>query len=60
MPGAVKIFVGNKIDLREQVKQMSEDVKTMPIYKETAKAVFEQELKCKYLECSALTREGLL
>jgi hypothetical protein len=32
--------VGNKIDLREQVKMMSEDVKTMPIYKETAKAVF--------------------
>lgn len=52
----MKIFVGNKIDLREQYTKNSKDPKTAPIIKETARKVFEEELKCKYLECSALTR----
>lgn len=59
MPAAIKIFVGNKVDLREQATRTAKDPKTAPITKETAKAVIENELKCKYVECSALTREGL-
>lgn len=59
MPTAVKIFVGNKVDLRESAYKSARDPKTAPIAKETARNVFEGELNCKYLECSALTREGL-
>jgi GTPase SAR1 family protein len=59
VPSAIKIFVGNKVDLREQATRSASDPKTAPITRETAKAVIENELKCKYLECSALTREGL-
>lgn len=56
MPAAIKIFVGNKVDLREQATRNAKDPKTAPITKETAKTVIENELKCKYVECSALTR----
>lgn len=49
MPTAVKIFVGNKVDLRDQATKNAKDPKSAPITKETAKAVFENELKCKYL-----------
>lgn len=59
VPSAIKIFVGNKVDLREQATKNAKDPKSAPITKETARTVFENELKCKYLECSALTREGL-
>ena len=56
VPGAVKVFVGNKIDLRDQATKNAKDPKSAPITKETAKAVIENELRCKYVECSALTR----
>lgn len=59
VPEAVKIFVGNKIDLREEYTKKATDPKSAPITKETAKVVFENELKRKYMECSALTRENL-
>ena len=59
VPTATKIFVGNKIDLRESASKNSKDPKTAPIARETAKSLIEGELKCSYLECSALTREGL-
>jgi GTPase SAR1 family protein len=59
VPSAVKIFVGNKIDLRDSASKNAKDPKSAPIAKETAKAVIEGELKSQYLECSALTREGL-
>jgi GTPase SAR1 family protein len=59
VPAAVKIFVGNKIDLRESASRSARDPKSAPITRDTAKSVIEGELKCQYLECSALTREGL-
>lgn len=59
VPAAVKIFVGNKIDLRESATKAAKDPKSAPITKETARKIFEEELNCKYIECSALTREGL-
>lgn len=39
VPGAVKIFVGNKVDLRESFTKNSKDPKTAPIARETAKNV---------------------
>ena len=59
VPSAVKVFVGNKIDLREQHQKQSTDPKKAPIVKETARKIIEDEMKCKYFECSALTQEGL-
>lgn len=54
-----KIFVGNKIDLREEYKLSNKDPKTAPILKETARKIIEEQFQCKYMECSALTQEGL-
>lgn len=54
-----KIFVGNKIDLRDEYAIMKKDPKDAPIMKETARKVIEDEFKCRYMECSALTQEGL-
>lgn len=54
-----KIFVGNKIDLRDEYGVLKKDPKEAPIMKETARKVIEDEFKCKYMECSALTQEGL-
>ena len=54
-----KIFVGNKIDLRDEYAIMKKDPKEAPIMKETARKLIEEEFKCKYMECSALTQEGL-
>jgi GTPase SAR1 family protein len=51
-----KIFVGNKIDLRDEYAVMKKDPKDAPIMKETARKVIEDEFKCKYMECSALTQ----
>ena len=60
MPNAPKVFVGNKIDLREEMAEKAAgDTKSMPIMKEVGRKVIEEELKCKYLECSALTQDGL-
>ena len=52
--GSSKLFVGNKIDLRNE----HDDPKTF-IRKEVARKIIEEELHSKYLECSALTQEGL-
>lgn len=52
-----KIFVGNKIDLRNP--NAKNDTKVGPITKEYAERVIDEELKCKYMECSALTQAGL-
>jgi Ras-related C3 botulinum toxin substrate 1 len=54
-----KIFVGNKTDLRDEHLQMKKDPKDAPILKVTAQKVIEEEFKCKYMECSALTQDGL-
>ena len=50
--GAPKIIVGNKIDLRNE-----KNAKTH-ITKQEAEALVMKK-KCKYIECSALTQEGL-
>jgi Ras-related C3 botulinum toxin substrate 1 len=52
---SVKIFVGNKIDLRDE--NLGEGNKG-PVQKETARKMIE-DLGCKYVECSALTQDGL-
>jgi GTPase SAR1 family protein len=38
---------------------IKKDPKEAPIMKETARKVIEDEFKCKYMECSAMTQEGL-
>jgi GTPase SAR1 family protein len=54
-----KIFVGNKVDLREEYQLIKKDPKEAPIQKETARKIIEDEFQCKYMECSALTQQGL-
>lgn len=54
-----KIFIGNKIDLRDEFAIMKKDPKEAPIMRETARKIIEEEFQCKYMECSALTQEGL-
>jgi Ras-related C3 botulinum toxin substrate 1 len=54
-----KIFVGNKIDLRENYLHLIKDIKKAPIMREVAKKIIEEDFNCKYMECSALTQEGL-
>lgn len=49
--------MGNKIDLRSPTAK--NDIKAGPITKEYAERVIDEELKCKYMECSALTQVGL-
>lgn len=49
--GAPKIIVGNKIDLRNEKNPKS-------ISKSEAETMISKK-KCKYIECSALTQEGL-
>jgi GTPase SAR1 family protein len=51
--------VGNKIDLRDEYSIMKKDPKEAPIMKETAQKIIEEEFHCKYMECSALTQQGL-
>ena len=58
-PQSLKIFVGNKIDLREEYLEKIKDPKKAPIRKEVARKIIEDEMKAKYVQCSALTREGL-
>lgn len=38
---------------------MKKDPKQAPIMKETAQKIIEEEFHCKYMECSALTQQGL-
>lgn len=62
-PTAIKSFVGNKIDLRssaEGIQGLAGEGKFGPVGKEKARKVFEEELGCKYYECSALTRTGVV
>ena len=59
MPNAPKIFVGNKIDLREEAQITQKDPRNAHISKETGKKIVEEEMGCKYVECSALTQAGL-
>jgi len=54
-----KIFVGNKIDLREEFQVVKKDPKDQPILRESARKIIEEEFQCKYMECSALTQDGL-
>lgn len=53
-----KIFVGNKIDQREEYAMRNKNPKEAPITKDAATSVAEQ-MQSKYVECSALTQEGL-
>lgn len=57
MSNVPKIFVGNKIDLRPA--DAKNDIKNGPITKEYAERVIDEELRCRYMECSALTQAGL-
>lgn len=59
MGNVPKIFVGNKIDLRDEYALLKKDPKEAPIMKETARKIIEEEFQCKYMECSALTQDGL-
>lgn len=55
-----KIFVGNKVDQRAEYAQVNKDPKTAPIKAETARKFVEDNYAdSKYMECSALTQEGL-
>ena len=54
---APKIFAGNKIDLRDESLLINGD-KNAHIVKQTAQKVIG-DLGGKYIECSALTQEGL-
>lgn len=55
-PHAPKIIAGNKIDLRDE--SLVENHKNVHVMKSTAeKACLDKG--CKYLECSALTQDGL-
>lgn len=56
-PKAPKIFVGNKIDLRDESLLIDGNLNAH-IMKSTASKVIS-EMGCKYIECSALTQEGL-
>lgn len=53
-----KIFVGNKIDQREEYSSRFKNPKEAPILKDDAAKVADQ-MQAKYVECSALTQEGL-
>ena len=54
--GSAKVFVGNKIDLREEYLEKVTDPKKAPIRKEVARKIVEEELNSRYIECSALTQ----
>ena len=54
---APKIFAGNKIDLRDESLLINGE-KNAHIVKQTAQKVIT-DLGSKYIECSALTQEGL-
>lgn len=55
-----KIFVGNKIDQRAEYEMINKEEKTAPVKTEKARKFVEDNFAdCKYMECSALTQEGL-
>jgi GTPase SAR1 family protein len=45
--------------MRDEYAIMKKDPKEAPIMRETARKIIEEEFQCKYMECSALTQEGL-
>jgi GTPase SAR1 family protein len=45
--------------LREEYQAVKRDPKDQPILRECARKIIEEEFQCKYMECSALTQEGL-
>ncbi len=54
---AIKLFVGNKIDLRNDNLLLTAE-KNAHIMKQTAEKILN-EMGHKYIECSAMTQEGL-
>lgn len=53
--------MGNKIDLRSNAETVPGiSSRAGPVAKETARKAFEEEMGCKYYECSALTRVGVV
>lgn len=55
-----KIFVGNKLDQRAEYEAIHKDPKTAPVKGEAAKKFVDENFSdAKYMECSALTQEGL-
>lgn len=55
-PNAPKLFAGNKIDLRDE--NLIEQNKNVHVLKSAAEKACADR-GCKYIECSALTQEGL-
>lgn len=52
--------MGNKIDQRQEYAQINKDPKTAPIATQVARKFVEESFTdCRYMECSALTQEGL-
>lgn len=49
VPNAPKIFVGNKIDQREQYALTNKDAKTAPIQAADARKVVVDQMGCKYV-----------
>ena len=59
-PEVPKIFVGNKLDQRAEYELINKDAKTAPVKTATARKFVEENFpESKYMECSALTQEGL-
>jgi len=59
-PEVPKIFVGNKLDQRAEYELINKDAKTAPVKTATARKFVEENFPdSKYMECSALTQEGL-
>mmetsp|Transcript_94192 Transcript_94192/g.130828 ORF Transcript_94192/g.130828 Transcript_94192/m.130828 type:complete len:194 (+) Transcript_94192:86-667(+) len=60
-PGVIMILVGTQVDLRDDEKTTRELAKMNkePITPEQGKAKARQIKAIKYMECSALTRQGL-
>eukprot|EP01017_Pseudomicrothorax_dubius_P001703 TRINITY_DN0_c6139_g1_i1.p1 TRINITY_DN0_c6139_g1~~TRINITY_DN0_c6139_g1_i1.p1 ORF type:complete len:142 (-),score=49.62 TRINITY_DN0_c6139_g1_i1:89-514(-) len=56
-PNTPKIFIGNKIDLREDGPITQANMDKFITAETASKRI--QQLGCKYLECSALTQQGL-
>ncbi len=52
-PSALKVFVGNKIDLRNKGSIQN------AVQEHTAHNKITGDLKCTYFECSAVTGQGL-
>lgn len=60
-PGVPAILVGLKLDLRNDAKTIKElqEKRQVPVSKAQGEALCAEIKAYKYLECSALTQEGL-